>query len=243
MPYSILHSARSEIGRRRSNNEDACLTDLASGFCLVADGMGGEAAGEIASRLFSEAVVEVFQNAQDRNEARVLERVQEAFRLANRMVREYAAHNPEHSGLGCTAELLAFSENGFVLGHIGDSRTYRSRDHRLDQLTRDHSLVQRQLESGLISPENLRKHPLRNVITRAVGVADEIRLDLIRGPINREDQFLLCTDGLTDLVDDKPIAAILDLGTSLDQKVNAMIDASLKAGGYDNITVILLAAR
>jgi PPM family protein phosphatase len=243
MPYSILYSARSEIGRRRSNNEDACLADLELGFCLVADGMGGEAAGEIASRLFTEAVMEIFQNAKERNEARVIERVQEAYRLANRMVREYAAHNPEHRGLGCTAELLAFSDNGFVLGHMGDSRTYRFRNHHLNQLTRDHSLVQRQLDSGLISSENVRTHPLRNVITRAVGVDDEISLDLIRGPINLEDIFLLCSDGLTDLVDDNRIAAILDLDTSLDQKVNALVDTSLEAGGYDNVTVVLLAVR
>ena len=243
MPYSILYSARSEIGPHRSNNEDACLADLESGFCLVADGMGGEAAGEIASRLFTEAVMEIFQNAKDRNEAIVMDRVQEAFRLANRMVREYAMHNPEDRGLGCTAELLAFSDSGFVLGHMGDSRTYRFRNHRLNQLTRDHSLVQRQLDSGLIPPENVRTHPLRNVITRAVGIDDEISLDLLRGPINLEDLFLLCSDGLTDLVDDNRIAAIIDLDTSLDQKVNALVDASLKAGGYDNVTVVLLAVR
>jgi protein phosphatase len=240
MKNSILYSARSEVGLRRLNNEDVYRVDLNRGYCLVADGMGGEAAGEVASSLFAGTASTVFQHAPSRNEDQVMMRVQETYRLANQRVRDHAIKNPDHRGLGCTAELMAFSDQGFVLGHIGDSRSYRFRNRSLKQLTLDHSLVQKQLDSGLITPEEARLHPLRNVITRAVGIEDEISLDLIRGPICRDDLFLMCSDGLTDLVDDERIAAALSADAHLDGKVDSLIDAALKAGGSDNITVVLL---
>jgi protein phosphatase len=240
MPYSLACSARSEIGLHRKTNEDAVRVDLEGGFCLVADGVGGGAAGEVASRLFADTAVEIFGKATDRDEAGVLARVQETFRRANLRVREHGSHNPLHRGLGCTADLMAFHPQGFVLGHLGDSRTYRLRDHHLMQLTKDHSLVQHQVDSGLISRDAARTHPMRHVILRAVGGEDEISLDLIRGPINSKDLFLLCSDGLTDFVDDGRLAVILDAEGRLEQKVEAMIEAALAAGGYDNITAALV---
>jgi protein phosphatase len=204
--------------------------------------MGGEAAGEVASGLFAECASAVFMHATSRNEDQVMMRIKETYRLANQRVREHAISHPDHRGLGCTAELIAFCEQGFVLGHIGDSRSYRFRNHTLKRLTLDHSLVQKQLDSGLITLEEARLHPMKNIITRAVGIEDEISLDLIRGPIYRDDLFLMCSDGLTDLVDDERIAATLGAGASLDGKVDSLIDAALKAGGSDNITVVLLAS-
>lgn len=242
MSYSLAYSARSEIGLHRKNNEDTFRVDLELGFCLVADGVGGGAAGEVASRLFADTAAEIFQSTTDRSEAGVLARVQETYRFANLRVREHAAKNPLHLGLGCTADLIAFYDRGFVLGHLGDSRSYRLRDHHLVQLTKDHSLVQHQLDAGLISQDDARTHPMRHVILRAIGGEDEISLDLIRGPICTQDLFLLCSDGLTDFVDDHRLAAILDTDRALAQKVDALIDAAMMAGGYDNITAALVEA-
>ncbi|RPJ73126.1 MAG: serine/threonine-protein phosphatase [Desulfobacteraceae bacterium] len=243
MSYSLVYSARSEIGHHRKNNEDTLRVNLERGFCLVADGIGGGAAGEVASRLFAETADEIFQNASDRSEAEALARVQETFRCANSRVREHAAKHPLHLGLGCTADLMAFHDHGFVLGHLGDSRSYRMRNHHLMQLTKDHSLVQHQLDAGLISPDDARTHPMRHVILRAVGGEDEVSLDLIRGPIHSKDLYLLCSDGLTDFVDDDRLAAILNMDQALAQKVDALIDAALTAGGYDNITAALVQAE
>jgi PPM family protein phosphatase len=228
---------------RRPNNEDVCTVDLERGYYLVADGMGGEGAGEIASSLFAESAATVFQGAPTPNEAQVIKRVQETYRLATHRILKYVMQNPDHQGMGCTAELMAFSDQSFVLGHIGDSRSYRFRNRQLQQLTVDHSLVQEQMESGLLSPEKARLHPLKNIITRAVGIADDISPDLICEPLCHDDVFLLCSDGLTDLVDDDHIAAALRTDAPLDRKVDALIDAALKAGGKDNVTVVLLATR
>jgi PPM family protein phosphatase len=130
------------------------------------------------------------------------ELVRNAFNLANKKILDHAENNPEHKGMGCTAELLAFFEHGFAVGHIGDSRTYRLRNGLLKQLTRDHSLVQDQLDQGLITQSEARNHHLRNVILKAIGVSETLVLDLLSGMSFADDLFLLCSDGLTDMVSD-----------------------------------------
>jgi protein phosphatase len=145
--------------------------------------------------------------------------------------------------MGCTAELLALHTSGFVLGHIGDSRTYRLRQTILTQLTVDHSLVQQQVDQGLISQEQARNHPMKNVILRAVGINDQLAVDIIQGQVLSGDLFLLCTDGLSDMIDDHQIQAVLSLEENLTDKAARLVDLANAAGGRDNITVALVEVR
>ncbi|MEA1900058.1 MAG: Stp1/IreP family PP2C-type Ser/Thr phosphatase [Thermodesulfobacteriota bacterium] len=230
---------KSDSGLKRTNNEDRFMVRSELGFCLVADGMGGAAAGEIASRIFTETTLELFSSSAGRSEKETIELVQRAFNFANERILSHVKKNPHHKGMGCTAELMAFSDKGFVIGHIGDSRTYCLRDGQLKQLTQDHSLVQNQIEQGLITPAEARNHPLRNVILRAVGIKKKLALDLVRGITFSGDLFLLCSDGLSDMIDDNQIRNILFSTAPLLQKVEKLIESANKAGGYDNITVVL----
>ena len=141
--------------------------------------------------------------------------------------------------MGCTAELLVFLDHGYVLGHVGDSRTYLFRSGQLKRLTNDHSVVQSQLDQGLINAAEARKHPMRNVILRAVGTNEVLAFDLIRGRIQLGDLFLLCSDGLTDMVEDGVLREVLAADLPLLQKVDQLVDLANSAGGHDNITVIL----
>jgi protein phosphatase len=228
-----------DVGLVRNNNEDAYLINSSGSYCLVADGMGGAAAGETASYIFSQTASEIFADQIVANEQEAVERIQKSFRVANDRILEHVAHNPQHEGMGCTAELLAFTPTGFVIGHMGDSRTYRLRQGLFKQLTKDHSLVQDQLDQGLITEEQARSHSMRNVILRAVGVRPSPALDTLRGPIYQGDLFMLCSDGLTDLVDDGDIARVLSDNGQLQSKLEQLVDLAKQAGGKDNITVVL----
>ena len=230
---------KSHSGLKRTNNEDCFMVRSELGFCLVADGMGGAAAGEIASRIFAETTLELFSSSAGRSEKETIELVQRAFNFANERILSHVKKNPHHKGMGCTAELMAFSDKGFVIGHMGDSRTYCLRNGQLKQLTLDHSLVQNQIDQRLITPAEARNHPLRNVILRAVGIKKKLALDLVRGITFSGDLFLLCSDGLSDMIDDDRIRNILFSTAPLLQKVEKLIESANAAGGYDNITVVL----
>jgi protein phosphatase len=240
MPQNIL-CGQTDIGLKRENNEDVFLLNSELDFCLTADGMGGAAAGELASKIFADSAQEIFEGHTDRSQKEVLYRVQKTFQVANQKILEHVDQNTSHKGMGCTAELLAFSDEGFILGHMGDSRTYRLRKGKFEQLTQDHTLVQQQLEEGLISEDQIRQHPLRNIIYRAVGIKQELYLDLIIGKTVAQDIFLLCSDGLTDMIMDDQIEDILCLDSEIHQKVEELIEKAKAAGGNDNITVVLAA--
>lgn len=237
---NINFAGKTNVGLKRTANEDAFIIKGEMGFCLVADGLGGAAAGDHASRLFAEAALEVFEQANDLSEKNVVERIQNAFRLANEKIHEHVEKNPTHQGMGCTADLMALSDQGFVVGHLGDSRTYRFRDGQLKQLTHDHSLIQEQIDRGLIAEETARRHPLRNIILKAVGINEDLALDLIRGRTYPGDQFLLCSDGLTDMVDDAALGDVFRSPMPVEKKVDQLIDLALSGGGKDNITVVLV---
>lgn len=235
----IAYFGKSDVGLKRANNEDAFLLRPDLGFCLVADGMGGAAAGELASGIFTETALEVFSKTVSRREKETLDLVQKAFAWANERVLDHVKDNPEHKGMGCTAELIAFLNEGFVFGHMGDSRTYRLRNGQLKQLSKDHSFVQDQVDQGLISQAEARNHPMRNIVLRAVGVKESLALDLVRGKTTPGDLFLLCSDGLTDMIDDALIEDVLFPKSALPQKVERLIELAKSAGGFDNITVVL----
>ncbi|MDA8141392.1 MAG: Stp1/IreP family PP2C-type Ser/Thr phosphatase [Desulfobacteraceae bacterium] len=237
--HKIEFIGLTDVGRIRSNNEDAFMINPEVGYCLVADGMGGAAAGEMASQIFAQTAVELFQSGATSSEQDLVERVQSTFQEANDRILDHADKHPEHKGMGCTAELLAFTATGFVIGHMGDSRTYRLRQGNLKQLTKDHSLVQDQLDQGLITAEQARSHRMRNIILRAVGVRPSPALDTLRGPIFNGDLFLLCSDGLTDLVEDDDIIRVLEGNGDLVFKAEHLIALANEAGGKDNVTVVL----
>lgn len=236
----INFSGKTDVGLKRTVNEDAYRIEPKLGYCLVADGMGGEAAGDRASRIFSETIANVFKQSKNNSEGEIVQQILASFQLANQNILAHVRNNPHHKGMGCTAELMAFTSERFVLGHMGDSRTYRSRKGTLKQLTQDHSFVQDQVNKGLLTSENARKHPLRHVILRAVGIDEQLALDLIRGNAYPNDQFLMCSDGLTDMIDDSQIQTILSSPMILNQKTDRLIEMALSAGGADNVTVVLI---
>jgi protein phosphatase len=236
----LLSSGKSDVGLRRSNNEDAFHVEVAAGFFALADGMGGAAAGEVASRIFVDAAREDFSGAGLSSSAEsTVERVRRIFQRANEQTLRLARENPRYRGMGCTAELLAFAGSDYVLGHVGDSRTYLFREGRLYQETRDHSLLQEQIDAGILSRNDARSHSLKGLISRAVGVEEHLPVDLKVGEALPGDIFLLCSDGLTDLVTDPTIQEVLSGPSELDRKVDALIGMAKTAGGHDNVTVIL----
>ena len=235
----IITFGQSDPGLRRPNNEDDFIVMPDADLMAVADGMGGAAAGEVASRIFIETVSALFIRTRCQSEQEAIAKVQDAFRLANEKILSHIKYNPQCRGMGCTAELIVFTSQGYVLGHVGDSRAYLLRAGQLKQLTRDHSLVQDQIDQGLVKPEEVRKHPFKNVILRAVGIDEPLALDLIRGKAVPGDLFLLCSDGLTDMIDDLLIKEVLSLPLTLAQKGTKLIESAKSAGGYDNITVAL----
>jgi serine/threonine protein phosphatase PrpC len=236
---TITTSGRSDVGLKRSNNEDAFIIKPELGFVALADGMGGAAFGETASKIFIDTALEVFSKVEEQSEKVIYESVQKSFGLTNERILNYAKKRTSHQGMGCTAELLAFCNQSYFVGHVGDSRTYLFRKGELRQITRDHSLIQEQIEKGLITPDQAKSHSLRNVILRAIGTNETLAVDLIKGKGTHGDIFLVCSDGLTDMVNDISIQDVLSTSVNPDQKIEKLIDLAKSAGGYDNITVIL----
>jgi PPM family protein phosphatase len=235
----ITCAGKSDTGRKRRNNEDALVVREDLGFVSLADGMGGAASGELASEIFVRSVSQVFEGDNSRREKGTAELVQRAFLLANETIWKKAQEDPAVQGMGCTAELLTFEDRSYLVGHVGDSRTYLLRNGKLRRITKDHSIIQDQLDKGFITPEQAKTHSLRNVITRAVGVHETLAVDLIRGRGMAGDLFLLCSDGLSDMVEEDKIAEILSLSLSLEEKAGMLVESANSAGGKDNVTAAL----
>lgn len=235
----IYAFGKTDTGQKRPLNEDAYYIDTAARCFVVADGVGGASAGEVASGIFTKIVSEVFENDRSVSEQRAISGVKQSFSQANSTIAHSADENPEHNGMACTAELLVVCPDSFVIGHVGDSRTYRFRHNSLVRLTKDHSFVQQQIERGIITVEEARTHRYRNLIIRAVGSDETIDVDIIRGKTKHGDIFMLCSDGLTDMVTEKDIGVTLGCNLSLEDKVSTLINQANQAGGKDNITVIL----
>jgi len=232
----LMFVGKSDTGLVRSNNEDAFLVNPELGFAALADGMGGAAAGELASKFFVNAALEVFSQNNHEDSQSLLRK---SFRLANKMILDHADANPEHKGLGCTAELLTFFDNRYAVAHVGDSRTYLFRHRELKPLTQDHSFVQELVNKGVINAQEARQHRMRHVILRAVGQHEDLEVELILGDALPGDLFLLCSDGLTDMIEDYLIQSILAEPLELDERAQRLIDAAKDSGGHDNVTVVL----
>jgi protein phosphatase len=226
------YARASDTGRKRRRNEDSYVVQPP--LFAVADGMGGAQAGEVASRLAAGALEEA-----DAQDISAPERLASVIQEANRRVFERAASDPATSGMGTTMTVALVGEDGVTIGHVGDSRAYVVREGRLDQLTEDHSLVNELLKSGKLSREEAEVHPQRSVITRAVGTDPDVDVDTFVVDANEGDIFLLCSDGLTDMVGDDDILETVERHRDdLDRVTKALVSAANRGGGEDNITVI-----
>jgi serine/threonine protein phosphatase PrpC len=234
-------------GRARSNNEDSVATDPEVSLAVLADGMGGYNAGEVASNMATSFIHtelgrwlrEASAQASDADVKRAMDICVDN---ANRAIFNAANTNPQYAGMGTTLVVAVFRDDHVLLGHVGDSRCYRLRGGRLQQMTRDHSLLQEQIDAGLITPEQAAFSANKNLVTRAVGVEDTVMLETHQHDVLPGDTFLLCSDGLSDMLDDPGIAQVLLTHESLDTASQALIVAANDAGGKDNISVILARA-
>jgi protein phosphatase len=221
-------AAATDPGKRRRRNEDAYVVEPP--LFAVADGMGGARAGEIAAKI----AASVLRDSSGENA------VVELIKEANRRVYEAATEDETRSGMGTTITAAIVGDDGVQIGHVGDSRAYRVRDGKLEQLTEDHSLVAELVRSGKLSPEEADVHPQRSVITRTVGTDPDVDVDTLEIDARPGDVFLLCSDGLTTMVDDTSILAVVQKNrASLDKAARALVDAANKGGGEDNITIVL----
>jgi serine/threonine protein phosphatase PrpC len=229
------YAAASDTGRKRRRNEDSYV--IAPPLFAVADGMGGAQAGEIASKLAAVALEETDLGALS-GEERVTSLIQEA----NRRVYERSNEDPNASGMGTTITVALVEDSGVTIGHVGDSRAYRYREGSIEQITEDHSLVNELMKSGKLSPEEAETHPQRSVITRALGTDPDVDVDSFTVETQSGDVFLLCSDGLTTMVDDDSILGVLEQHhDDLDRATKSLVSAANRGGGEDNITVIAFA--
>lgn len=225
-------------GRMRRANEDYFVMRPEAGAFVVCDGMGGAAAGETASHLAAETAAAALAKAKPGSAA-----IRDAVRLANSAVYERARQDRRLEGMGTTLVALSVSGNTAWLGHVGDSRCYRWRVGALERLTADHSLVEEQIRIGRMTREQARRSPMQNVITRAVGTRAEVVADIQELPLQRDDLFLIASDGLTRELTDAAIAALLQAGArDLQATCAALVAAANAAGGRDNITCVLVRA-
>ena len=241
-----MHSAV-DPGRARSNNEDSVATDESVSLAVLADGMGGYNAGEVASSMATSFINSELgrwlrEASAQASDAEVRRAMDICVDNANRAIFNAANANPQYAGMGTTLVVAVFREDRVLLGHVGDSRCYRLRAGKLVQITRDHSLLQEQIDAGLITPEQAAYSANKNLVTRAVGVEDTVLLETHQHDVLPGDVFVMCSDGLSDMLDDAAIAQVLLAHDSLETTSRALVDAANDAGGKDNISVILVRA-
>ncbi len=239
MPLRIVEQVgKSDVGRQRSSNEDSLL--LSPPFFAVADGMGGAKAGEVASKIATEA----FGQSTD-DDVPPERRLEAIARHANKRIYELASEDESRRGMGTTLTAAMVVGGEVSIGHVGDSRAYRLRNGTLEQLTKDHSLVAELERTGQISPEAAEHHPQRSIITRALGPEPDVDVDTYTVSGREGDVYLLCSDGLTGMISDEEVASIMRSCGTLEECAEALVRAANQSGGKDNITVVLfrLAAR
>lgn len=234
-------AALSDTGKVRDHNEDSYGHCLEAGVFVVCDGMGGAAAGEVASRIAVDTVIErlcTVTSSEDRGRA-----LTESIAAANRLVNSRSNSDLSLQGMGTTLVVLAVQGQSALIGHVGDSRCYLFRAGQLSRQTNDHSLVDEQVRLGHMTPEDAERSPLKNVITRAIGTQPSVEPEVSELSIQPGDLFLLCSDGLIREVPDEKIAAILSLRTTLEEQCQQLINAASDSGSHDNVTVVLVCVR
>jgi len=245
-------AVRTDPGLRRTSNEDSYCTRPELGLYIVADGMGGHVAGEVASRVAVETIQNFISETAGADKNRTwpfpfepeisLEgnRLKAAFKLANRQIANAMADSADLRGMATTASAVLVGKNSACVGHVGDSRVYGLRDGTLRQITDDHSWVEEQVRAGTMSASAARQHPWRNVVTRALSGGNDPEIDTVELSPAMGERFLLCSDGLSGVVPNDTIARILSTTNGLEAMCEQLIAAANEGGGPDNITVLVL---
>lgn len=238
-------AARSDVGMIRAGNEDNfyATADERGGIFVVADGMGGHAAGEVASEMAVKLLRDQLAALRDLHDRRAGDRVLDALRAANLAIYNRTVTEIDKQGMGTTASVLIIAGRRYLIGQVGDSRVYLLRDGALRQLTKDHSYVQEQVDAGFLTPEQARYHPYSNVITRCVGASDDVEPDTFAGETKVGDIFLVASDGLTGMVDDRRLQQLLQARVEPARIVDSLIAEANGRGGLDNITAIVVSVR
>lgn len=248
--FTLYMAGQTDTGRAREHNEDAVSWDLEHGLAMLADGMGGHSAGDVASRLCLESLMAELDSALEKPRALATEDdlgpqaslLQRAVINANKTVCRAAQENASYQGMGTTLVTLLFYSNQVVVAHVGDSRAYRLRGGKMQQITSDHSLIQEMLDRGLMTDEQAEDSSYSHVVTRAIGADEFVAPDVQELELHAGDIFLLCSDGLTDLVDDEAIADTLRAASgNWERATQHLIDLANQNGGTDNISVVLVA--
>lgn len=235
-------AAGTDVGRIRAGNEDSLYADADQerGLFIVADGMGGHAAGEIASEMAVQIVARDLAPVRDLSGSEPLVAMADALRTANRAIFERTIVEADKQGMGTTASCLLMGAGRYIIGHIGDSRIYLLREGNFRQVTKDHSYVQEQVDAGFLTLEQARYHPYSNVITRCVGANAAVEADILHGELQAGDLYLVASDGLTGMVEDPQLKKIMETKASPGKMVDSMITEANKRGGLDNITAIVV---
>ena len=248
----LRYAVASDPGRVRKNNEDSFLADPAVGVFAVADGMGGHAAGEVASRMALNTLQEALAKSSQSKEAEfspdqtaVLSPpsslLVNGIRSANQAVFQSSMEKEEYRGMGTTLVAVYFGDSVPAVAHVGDSRLYRIRSQKLEQITEDHSVVWEQYREGLLPKEALSSSPMKNIVTRALGMQATVDVDVQELEVKKGDQLLLCSDGLSDLVrDEELLRTVGEVSGDLDQACHQLVQMANQLGGKDNITVLLI---
>jgi serine/threonine protein phosphatase PrpC len=246
----IRFSGASHVGLKRQHNEDSYFLPDDDWLAIIADGMGGHASGDVASKMAVETVVEHFRATRETaeitwpyrmnsGERHQITRLLNAIRLANLKIYETAKREEGCRGMGTTIVASLFLDDRVLIAHVGDSRIYRLRDGRLVQMTEDHSLLNDYLRMKKMSSEEIGRFPHKNVIVRALGMRESVQIDVLTEKLQLGDVYLLCSDGLSGMVDDERLAEILTAGHDLDACTEQLIETANQNGGADNITCVL----
>jgi len=246
----ILLYGKTDVGSLRDHNEDTIGCDESMGLAVLADGMGGHRGGEMASAITVSTILEsISSKAGKINSGETDDKtgfslesllVHEAVTLANRNVHESSLAHAQYRGMGTTVVVLLFYDNRFTVAHVGDSRLYRLRDGILEQITRDHSLMQELIDRGFYTPEQARNSLNKNLVTRAIGIDETVQVDIQEDIVMLDDIYLLCSDGVNDMLEDEIIESILvENSNDLEQAASEIIRMANEYGGKDNISAIL----
>lgn len=247
----ILMHGETDIGFVREQNEDSIGCDDDIGLAVLADGMGGHRGGEMASAIAVSTILETISKkikklnpgTTDDETGYRLESllIHEAIILANKQVQNVSQANSQYRGMGTTVVVTLFYDNCFTVAHVGDSRLYRLRNKELEQITRDHSLMQELIDRGFYTPEQAQNSLNKNLVTRAVGIDSDVQIDIQEDAVKCNDIYLLCSDGVTDMIDDELIRTImLDNENNLEKASSEIIRQANEHGGKDNISVLLV---
>jgi serine/threonine protein phosphatase PrpC len=245
----VRFAGDTNVGMKRAHNEDSLYLPESERLAIVADGMGGHASGEVASKLAVETIAGFFKTTQDeqqltwpfkmdRGHRYDINRLVTAIKLANLKIHEQAQRDPNCHGMGTTVLSTLFLDDALIVGHVGDSRLYRQRESAFEQLTEDHSLLNDYIKMKHLSPDEIAAFPHKNVIVRALGMRDTVQVDIHVDSPRMGDVYVLCSDGLSGMVADEQIAEICRADKDLDAICEELISVANKNGGLDNVTVV-----